>query len=181
MSAAAAQPPGYDAVHETISTLAAFGTPHRWIMTVGLAGLGVAHLVTAAGLTPLPRRRRALLALGGAATVGVAVFAQPRHGSSAVHLTFATIGFVALALWPATTATRDRAAARPIRVAVALSASAVSAGLLVWLGVTLGAGPLGVSERVLTLEQALWPLVVVVALRRATGHDLANGTGRMTP
>ena len=38
--AQAAQPDGFDPVRQTISALAATGADHRWIMTVGLAGLG---------------------------------------------------------------------------------------------------------------------------------------------
>src|SRR5450830_1708514 len=74
----------FDAVGETITAL---------------AGTGIAHVVTAAGLRPVPRAARALQALGGAATVVVAalpVDVWPRaHGASAA------VGFGALALWPA--------------------------------------------------------------------------------
>jgi hypothetical membrane protein len=175
---AAGQPPGYDPVHETISALARHGAAPRWVMTVGLAGLGAAHIVTACGLAALRPASRVVLAAGGVATLGVSVFAQPPHGSSAVHIALATIGFVLLAVWPATTATRDgRApAARDgrapaaIRPTTAVLATVGSIGLLAWVGATQRSGPLGLSERLLTFEQAFWPFVVVVALRyRRTG------------
>src|SRR5665647_1654937 len=70
----------FDAVGETISALAASGATAPWIMSAALAGTGIAHLVTAAGLRPVPRAARALHALRGAA---------------------AAVGFGALALWPA--------------------------------------------------------------------------------
>jgi hypothetical membrane protein len=163
---AAVQPPGYDATHETISALARHGAAHRWIMTVGLVGLGTAHVVTALGLAALRPASRIVLAAAGVATLGVSVFAQPPHGSSAVHIVLATIGFVLLAVWAATTATRSRGAPVAIRPAGAVAATVVSVGLLVWVGATQSSGPLGLSERLLTFEQALWPFVVVLALRR---------------
>jgi hypothetical membrane protein len=167
---AAGQPPGYDPVHETISALARHGAAHRWVMTVGLAGLGAAHIVTACGLAALRPASRVLLAAGGVATLGVSVFAQPPHGSSAVHIALATIGFVLLAVWPATTATRDGRAPAAIRPTAAVLATVGSIGLLAWVGATQRSGPLGLSERLLTFEQAFWPFVVVVALRyRRTG------------
>jgi hypothetical membrane protein len=163
---AAVQPAGYDPVRQTISALARHGAEHREIMTTGLAGLGLAHLVTAAGLSALRRWSRAVLAVGGLATLGTAVFAQPSHGSSAAHIVLAVIGFVALGIWAATAITRDPGAPAPVRPAPAAVATAVSLGLLVWVGVTQTSGPLGVAERLLTFEQAVWPFVVVVALRR---------------
>ena len=50
--AAAAQPGGFDSGAESISALAASGTPHRWIMTTALVLTGLAHLVTAWALVP---------------------------------------------------------------------------------------------------------------------------------
>jgi hypothetical protein len=104
---AARQPGGFDAVTGTISALAALGATDRWIMTTGLAGLGVAHLVTAAGLRPARRTGRLLLALGGLATLAVAAFAQPATGTSTAHGLAAAVAFVALALWPAFAAPGD--------------------------------------------------------------------------
>lgn len=162
---AAVQPPGYDAIQQTISALARHGAEHRWIMTVGLAGLGAAHITTACGLTALRPGSRAVLATGGMATLGVAVFAQPPQGSSAVHIALATVGFVTLAVWPATAATRDPKAPGAVRPGPAVAAAAVSVALLIWVGATQSSGPLGLSERLLTFDQALWPFAVVVALR----------------
>ena len=67
--AQSAQSGGFDPVRQTISALAATGTDHRWIMTIGLAGLGLCHLTTALGLVSAAPAGRALLALGGLATV----------------------------------------------------------------------------------------------------------------
>ncbi|MFC5946093.1 DUF998 domain-containing protein, partial [Micromonospora harpali] len=80
---AARQPGGFDQVSGTISALAAVGAADRWIMTLGLVGLGLCHCVTAAGLRPLAVGGRALLALGGVATLAVAAFPLPADGGSA--------------------------------------------------------------------------------------------------
>lgn len=168
---AAVQPPGYDPIHETISALARHGAEHRWIMTAGLGLLGLAHVVSAAGLSMLRPASRLVLATAGLTTLGVTFFAQPAHGSSAAHIAFATAGFVLLALWPATTAYRANTSDGPPAVLsrhVAFAATAVSVALLIWVGATQFSGPLGLAERLLTAEQALWPFVVVVALRRST-------------
>lgn len=172
--AQAVQPPGYDAARETISALARHGLDHRWIMTLGLTGLGVAHIVTACGLTALRRSSRFVLAAGGVSTLVVAVFAEPYRGSSTAHVAAATTGFIVLALWPATTATSRAHAPATIRPVAAFGASAVSIGLLLWVGATDSAGLLGLAERLLVYEQALWPFVVVVTLRRGRTATLSS-------
>jgi hypothetical protein len=91
---AALQPAGYSTVRDTISALAGLAATHREVMTIGLAGLGVCHVVTAAGLRPAVSAGRVLLAVGGVATVLVAAFPVPGVGTSNVHRVMAGIGFV---------------------------------------------------------------------------------------
>jgi hypothetical membrane protein len=142
--AAAQQPAGYSAVHDTISALARHGATDRWIMTSAFAVLGLCHLTTAWGL------RRPLLALGGAATALLALAPEPRHGSSGAHLVIATIALIALAIWPAFTSRAGTAAA------------VLMAGLLVWFLIALrGGAAAGVAERAVTSAEALWPIVAV--------------------
>ena len=76
-------------------------------------------------------------------------------------------GSAALALWPALAARRG--ATGILSPAVTVGASAALTGLLGWFVVELqGDGDLiGLSERAVAGAQAVWPLVVVVALRRA--------------
>lgn len=164
--AAAHQPGGFDPVRETISALAAQGATDRWIMTTGLAGVGVCHLVTALGLRPAGAAGRLLLAAGGAATVAVATFPQPATGNSSAHIAAAAVAFPALSLWPAL-AWRRGATASPGRGA-SLTAAAVLLGALGWFGfefLTDGTR-IGLSERVLAGAQALWPLAAVLLARR---------------
>jgi hypothetical membrane protein len=162
--AASRQPGHFSAVHQTISALAARGATDRWIMTAGLAGLGACHVVTALGLRPARRGGRWLLAVGGVATAVVAAAPQPEHGSSVVHLAAAGVGFASLSLWPVFASRDDGPAVLRRRSGVA--ASAVLLALLGWLAVEIGDDDLvGLSERLLAGAQALWPLVVVLALR----------------
>lgn len=179
--AGAVQPPGYDPVRQTISVLAGGGAAHRWIMTVGLYAVGACHLITAAGLRGLRTGSRLLLAVGGIGGLGLAVFAQPAHGSATAHIAFTTLGFVALALWPTTVARRGEARF-PLRPRDAVLAGVVSLVLLGWLAQALTGSMLGLAERVLTAQQTGWPLLVVLALRNRAGQDRAPAAapaGRM--
>jgi hypothetical protein len=165
--AASRQSGHYSAVRETISALAARGATDRWIMTAGLAALGACHVVTALGLRPARRGGRLLLALGGVATLVVATAPQPAHGSSTIHLTAATVGFVSLSLWPVFGA----GGVDPfvLRRRWGGTVTGLLLALLVWLGVEIGGGALlGLSERLLAGGQALWPLIVVLVLRART-------------
>lgn len=169
--AAHLQPGGFDQTRDTISALARHGAAHREVMTAGLALLGLAHIVTAAGLREIRPAARALQALAGAATVGVAVFALPDHGSSAVHVAFATTGFVALALWPITTGRRSDAPTT-LKPLTATAVTVVSLALLAW--VATGGPLLGLAERLCAGQQALWPLAVVLSLRARRGLAGSN-------
>jgi hypothetical membrane protein len=167
--AARLQPAGYDATRDTISALAGHGATDRWVMTVALVGVGVCHVVTAAGLRPAAAAGRIVLAVGGVATLMVAAFPVPRTGSSLPHAVAALVAFGALTAWPA--------AARVPRSS--LAATAVLALLLAWFGAELlsDGARVGLSERVLAAAQALWPLCVAVACSRAStmdGHAARN-------
>jgi len=161
--AAGRQPCGFDPVRQTISALAARGATDRWIMTTGLAGVGLCHVITALGLRPAAVPGRLLLALGGAATVSLAASPQPVTGDSTAHVAAAAIVFPALSLWPALAWRRG---ATPTR-AVWLAAASGLLGLLGWFGFEFfGKGPqIGLSERALAGAQALCPLAAVLLAR----------------
>jgi predicted phosphodiesterase len=171
--AAAVQPGGFDSGAESISALAASGTPHRWIMTTGLVVTGLAHLVTAWALVPARRAGRALLAAGGVATVAVAALPLPsRTGSSVAHTVVATTSFALLAVWP-------WFAARPGGPWALLNRVArPAAGLLVVavasLGLGLGAALFGLHERVVAFLTVAWPLVTAVSTWWWAGHRIGS-------
>ncbi|MGC5019516.1 DUF998 domain-containing protein [Micromonospora sp. DT47] len=188
--AATRQPGGFDQVSGTISALAARDAADRWIMTVGLFGLGLCHCVTAAGLRPLRAAGRLLLALGGVATVAVAAFPLPaERGSSTPHGIAAAMAFGALALWPALAApghrAPDPAAGLPPRWGT--TAAAPLLALVGWFVVELvtGGPRIGLAERAASGAEALCPLLVVATLirrdrrtaERAAGHPAARSRG----
>ena len=162
--AADRQPGHFRPLRESISSLAAHGATDRWIMTAGLAVLGACHIVTALGLRPAAIPGRWLLATGGLSTLVVAAAPQPVHGSARVHILAATVGFVALALWPLAASRPDGPAVLSRRTGA--SVTVLLLALLGWLAVEISNDSLlGLSERVLAATQALWPLAVVLLLR----------------
>lgn len=170
--AAVIQPVPFDAVVRTISDLAALTTPDRWVMTTALVGVGLSHIATACALAPAAVAGRLVLGLGGLTTLAVAAFPLPaRGGSSSAHTAAAAVAFISLAVWPAFAWVHKR---RPEQIAGVLqprvSAAATFALLLAvgWFFTELLAAgeQVGLAERVAAGTQALWPLVVVLSLRR---------------
>ncbi|MDR7321098.1 MULTISPECIES: DUF998 domain-containing protein [Catenuloplanes] len=157
------QPPGFDPLRDAISDLAALDAADRQIMTAALLGVGLAHLVTAAGLTEVSRAGRLLIAAGGIATALVGVFPLPAgDGGSTAHTVAATVAFTALAVWPFTGGSRTGLLRRP----ATLAAGTVLLALVAWFGATLAVGgPLGLAERTAAAAQALWPFVVALSIR----------------
>ncbi|MGW1061293.1 DUF998 domain-containing protein [Micromonospora rubida] len=177
--AATRQPGGFDQVGDTISALAAVDAADRWIMTVGLLGLGLCHCVTAAGLRAARPAGRLLLALGGVATLAVAALPLPAmSGTSAPHRAAAVVSFGALALWPALAAPTRRppGTAAAVPASHGTAAAALLLGLVGWLLVELvgGGARLGLAERVAAGAEALCPLLAVLAL--GGGRRRANGS-----
>lgn len=157
----------FDPVRETISALAATTAQASWVMTAGLVLTGVAHVATAAGLRAAAPAGRVVHAVGGIATVAVAAF--PVDVSPVPHGVAAAVAFGALALWPALGTRRGEGTPAVLRPRVGVTASLVLLGALGAFVATLqgAADAVGLSERVLAAAQALWPLVVVLGVRRA--------------
>lgn len=162
--AAGRQRAGFDPVSQTISELAGRGATDPWIMTTALAGVGMCHVITAAGLAPAAIPGRLLLAAGGVGTAALAALPLPVIGDSPAHVVAATVTFPALSLWPVL-AVRRGSTPRP---AVWLSAAAGLLVLLGWFGIGYfgGSSRIGLSERMLAAAQALWPLAAVLLARR---------------
>jgi hypothetical membrane protein len=175
--AEALQPPGYNPIRDTISALAAHGAADRWVMTAALGGLGACHIVTALGLSPANVSGRVVLATGGVATILVAAFPQPAEGNSVAHSVAATVAFTALGAWPIFAARRSTPVSVLMRSA-SLAAALVLLGLSAWFAADLHGGQRGLSERVASGAEALWPLAVVVVSRRVLSKQ--QGTGEKT-
>ncbi len=177
--AAALQENGFDQVSGTISALARIDGDHRWVMTTGIAGTGIAHVVTALALRPASVPGRWWYAVGGLATAAVAVFPLPAGGSEAgapLHTLTAGIAFGLLGTWPLVERlargrrSDDEALPAGLRTPVVAGASVVLLGTLAWFGVELGGDRVGLAERVAAGAQALWPLAVVLSARAARRH-----------
>ena len=162
--AAGRQPPGYNPVRDTISSLAARGASDRWLMTAALVAVGVCYVVTGAGLRPARTAGRIALMGGGIATVMVAAFPQPVRGNGVAHTIAATIAFAALAIWPVL-AVRRRSGVPVLSVAAAISATAVMVGFLAWFTLEIHGSHRGVAERGAALAEVAWPLVMAVGAR----------------
>jgi hypothetical protein len=164
--AARLQRDGFDSITGTISALAAEDADRRGLMTAALLGVGLAHVTTACALRPAPRAGRVVLALGGAATIGVAAAPLPAgDGGSAAHAASAAVAFVGLAVWPAFSGRPSRA--WPFTRTVALAVGGVLlAEVAGFFAVLLADGPRpGLVERVTAGSQALAPLVAVLISR----------------
>jgi hypothetical membrane protein len=164
--AAGRQPTGYDPIRDTISSLAAQGAVDRWIMTWALAGLGLSYLAVSLGLRLVRRSGRFVLAMGGIATVFVAVFPQPVEGNSIGHTAAATVAFAALALWPLFSA--DDAPHVPLlsrRASILASSGMVL--LVIWFLLEAHGTQRGLAERLAAGADSIWPLAVVLSTRRA--------------
>ena len=170
--AAAVQPGGFDSAQGTISALAALDAADRWVMTLAIAGTGVCHLVTALGLRPAAPPGRALLALGGAATLLVAVLPLPSgDGGSVPHGVSAFLAFLALSVWPLAAWRVRTTASWALRPAVSIGAGLVLLGLLVAFGAALRAeSSVGLTERLAAGAQAVWPAIVVASVPRRPGR-----------
>jgi Protein of unknown function (DUF998) len=174
--AARAQPWPVDPVAVTVSALAAVGAADRWVMTLTFAVVGICYIVTAIALRPAGAAGRLILAAGATAGMLVTVNPQPVHGGSAVHAFWASVGFGALAVWPAGAWRRGPDVPWGLRPAVCAWVTAVLLVLLAWFGaeVITGLGHEGLAERVLALAQALWPLTVVLSCRHPAGAPVGH-------
>jgi hypothetical membrane protein len=160
------QPPSYSPLYSSISGLAAVGATDRWIVTGALLLVGACYFVTAACLPGLRKSARTVLVIAGLSSIGIAMSPQPVHGTNAQHMVWTSLGAVAIAVWPAFTA--SRAPSRPLilRPPVAAAVTVVSVALLAWLiAETQGGSALGLAERLVTGVQMTWPFIVLLALR----------------
>ena len=166
-TATSLQPSAFDPVADTVSALAAVGADHRWVMTLTFLAVGVCHVTTGLALRPARAAGRLILVAGSAIGMLVAVFPQHAVGGSPLHAVWASVGFAALAVWPAGAWQRGPQVPWGLRPAVCAAAVVVLALLLAWFvaEVVTGAGHAGLAERVAGLAQALWPLTVVLSCR----------------
>jgi hypothetical membrane protein len=173
--AGALQQRSYNPVRQTISVLAAYGADYRWLMTGVMIAVGVCYAATAVALRSVAFAGRIALASGGAASVLVALFPEPTHGTTDRHTAAAALGVVALAAWPRLAADSDRTKPVVLRTWLSSLVSALMLLCALWFLFELrGAGAAGAAERVVTAVESLWPLVVVAACLRFGGARTAE-------
>lgn len=167
--AASQQPTAYDSWRDTISALAARSAATPWIMTAALCGLGLCHIVTAFALVPAARLGRATLAFGGLATLGVAAFPTNASSTPQSHMVAAGLAFGALTVWPVFARQKRYAESVTLQPRICFAATTVLAALVVCFTCELAfAGAhVGLSERVVAVAQALWPLIVANSIGHA--------------
>jgi hypothetical membrane protein len=175
--AGAVQPASYSPVRMTVSVLAGHAGTDRWIMTGALVLVGVCQLVTAAGLAAAGVPARAVLAVAGVASIGIAACPEPARGPApAQHLAWTALGAAAIAVWPAFVARRGRPRPLILTGYGCAVVTAVFLAVLGWLIIqTQGGSDVGLAERLTVSTETCWPFVVAVALRHTTGRGGAGG------
>lgn len=176
LGATALQPAPYDPVRDTISQLAARGATDPWVMTAALVGLGSCYLIAALGLQSAGLVSRVLLTTGGAATVLIAIFRQPRHGYSVGHELAVVWAALTCCTWPAFVSHREPQAPL-LRRTPSLAAAGVSVGLAVWYALASRGALLGLAERCAAAAPPLWLFAVAISSRAPEilqGKDLAR-------
>jgi hypothetical membrane protein len=167
-AAADLQPVPFNAVQRSISALGAVGMPYRWVIGLTLLGVGVCHATTGIALRAAAEPGRALLVIGGIASILIAVNTQPRHGGSLVHEGFSLVGVVVMTIWPVAAIRREPGAPFGLRPAAAVATTGVTLTVLLWFAIELFHGPeLGLAERTVTADQSIWPLLVVLSVLAA--------------
>jgi len=163
---AASVQPRFDPVADTVSELAAQGTPDRWVMSMTFVVVGVCYVVTALALRPAGTAGRLILICG--AVAGMLVAANPERPGDLYpvgHIVWASIGLAGVTAWPAGAWRRGTAVPWGLRPGVAAAAVVVLLALVVWFGAELitGSGQAGLAERAAGTAEALWPLAVVLS------------------
>jgi hypothetical membrane protein len=165
--------PSYDPIRTTLSHLGQRGQPFALAVNLTFAALGLAYAGVAWALGRSFGRRAwagaGLLALAGAALVGVAIVSRD-PARPVPHRVVALVLFLALALAPLLVAGRLRREPRWARhAALSLATFVASAALLVVgiVGVVHGGLPAGAWERAFTGLNLAWLAVVAAGLLRA--------------
>jgi hypothetical membrane protein len=164
--ATALQPPSFNWLASTVSTLTERGAADPWVMTGVFAVTGACEMATALALRPAAMPGRLTLAAAGAASVLVA--ANPEHvGGSPAHGLWAGVTFIALIAWPAGAWRRGPSVPWGLRPAVSAAAVATLLALLAWylMELTAKGGMTGLAERVMGTAEIGWPLAVVLSCR----------------
>jgi len=147
--AAMLQPPSFNPVADTVSSLAASGAPDRWVMTLVFLAVGFCGVVTGIALGPAAPAGRLLLIAGALAGMMVALNPEHARAGSVSHAVWASLAFAGLGSWSAGSWRRGRSVPWGLRPAACLGAVAVQLILLAWFVTELvtAAKQVGLAER----------------------------------
>ena len=165
--ATALQPPSFNWLASTVSTLTEPEAADPWVMSAAFAVTGACEMATALALRPAAMPGRLILAAAGAASVLVA--ANPEHvGGSPAHGLWAGVTFTALIAWPVGAWRRGTSVPWGLRPAVSAAGVGALLALLTWYLVELitRGGMTGLAERAMCVALVGWPLAVVLSCRR---------------
>ena len=165
--ATALQPPSFNWLASTVSTLTEREAADPWLMTATFAVTGACEMATALALRPAAMPGRLILAAAGAASVLVA--ANPEHvGGSPTHGLWAAAAFTALIAWPVGAWRRGTSVPWGLRPAASAAGVGALLALLAWYLVELitRGGMTGLAERAMCAALVGWPVAVVLSCRR---------------
>jgi len=164
--ATALQPPSFNWLASTVSTLTEREAADPWMMTTTFAVTGACEMATALALRPAAMPGRLILAAAGAASVLVA--ANPEHvGGSPAHGLWAGVTFLSLIAWPTGAWRQGPSVPWGLRPSVSAAAVATLLALLAWylMELTTKGAMTGLAERVMGTAEVAWLLAVVLSCR----------------
>lgn len=159
--------PGYDAVRQTISDLAADESPVKWIMSSFFVLGGTLTLIASIYSRTLAMPGRVALFISAICTYGLTIFPTPLIGFSTMHRIFAITSFVLSAGWPLFAMRFRKDAPWLIRPFASITATALQAALALWFLSTWtdpNATDVGVWERIVAVSQSLYVSVVIIVI-----------------
>lgn len=157
----------YDPVTQTISDLAAFESPVKWIMSGFFVFGGALTLIASIYARTLALPGRIALFLSAIATFGLTIFPTPLIGYSLEHRIFAIASFALSAFWPILAMRFRKDAPWIIRPTASIVGTTLQLALALWF-LSTWTDPdttnVGVWERVVTVSQALYGSIVILTI-----------------
>ncbi|CAB4630695.1 unannotated protein [freshwater metagenome] len=170
----------YNPVTQTISDLAAFESPVKWIMSSFFIFGGTLTLIASVSARTLALPGRIALFVSALCTYGLTVFPTPLVGYSLEHRIFAISSFVLSAGWPILAMRFRKDAPWIIRPTASIIGTFLQTALALWFlssWTDPSATNVGIWERVVAVSQALYVSVVVITIYVGSKRKKATISG----